>query len=125
MPPAALPPAVPLDIAAQAARLAALGSEQRLAVFRALMSAMPEPMSAGALSEAVGLSPSALSFHLKELVHQRLLNRVRDGRNILYTVDVETMRDLMRFLSQDCCDGHPEICGVLDPFTSKAKGKCS
>ena len=34
----------------------------------------------------------------------------RDGRSIIYTAGYGRMRDLLGFLVDDCCVGHPEIC---------------
>ena len=46
---------------------AALAQETRLAALRALVQAGPNGLAAGRLAERVGVSPSNLSFHLKEL----------------------------------------------------------
>ena len=51
------------------AALAAIAQESRLAVFRLLVQAGPAGMAAGKISEAAGIPPSSLSFHLKELAH--------------------------------------------------------
>ncbi|MHB1666927.1 helix-turn-helix domain-containing protein, partial [Thiomonas sp.] len=47
--------------------LAALAQDSRLRVFRTLVQAGPAGMAAGQISEATGIVPSSLSFHLKEL----------------------------------------------------------
>lgn len=52
--------------------LAALAQAQRLRAFRALVVAGPEGLTPGVLAEQLVISPSALSFHLKELVHAGL-----------------------------------------------------
>ena len=49
------------------AAFAALGQEHRLRIVRALVTAGPDGMAAGVLAEAVGVSGTNLSFHLKEL----------------------------------------------------------
>ncbi|HFU7770161.1 TPA: helix-turn-helix domain-containing protein, partial [Escherichia coli] len=46
------------------AALAAIAQESRLAVFRLLVQAGPAGMAAGKISEAAGIPPSSLSFHL-------------------------------------------------------------
>ena len=35
----------------------------------------------------------------------------RRGRFIRYAVDVESMRRLLTYLTEDCCQGRPELCG--------------
>ena len=40
-------------------------------------------------------------------------------------VDIEGMRRLLTFLTQDCCHGHPEICGdvnIADVFCAEDGG---
>jgi DNA-binding transcriptional ArsR family regulator len=50
--------------------LSALAQESRLAIFRALVQAGPAGRTAGQLAQALGISPSALTFHMKELVYE-------------------------------------------------------
>ena len=49
------------------AALAALAQDSRLDVFRLLVQAGPEGMPAGQVSEALGVSPNTLTFHLDRL----------------------------------------------------------
>jgi ArsR family transcriptional regulator len=49
--------------------LSALAHESRLAIFRLLVVAGPEGKAAGEIAQQLGLSPSSLSFHLKDLSH--------------------------------------------------------
>ena len=55
------------------AALAALAQESRLASFRLLIQAGPQGMAATKIAEHIGIPPSSLSFHLKELVHAGLV----------------------------------------------------
>ena len=34
----------------------------------------------------------------------------RDGRSIVYCAEYAGISGLVRFLLEDCCSGHPEIC---------------
>jgi ArsR family transcriptional regulator, arsenate/arsenite/antimonite-responsive transcriptional repressor len=94
------------------ASLAALAHEQRLCIFRILVKQGPGGMAAGDIAEAVGASPTAASFHLKELDRAGLLHATRDGRYIRYAVHVDGMRQLLEYLTEDCCQGQPELCGT-------------
>ncbi|SCB41465.1 ArsR/SmtB family transcription factor [Rhizobium lusitanum] len=89
---------------------AALSQETRLQIVRLLVVAGPEGMAAGALAEKVEVSPSNISFHLKELEHSGLIAAQRQSRSIIYTAHYESLGGLVRFLMEDCCSGHPEIC---------------
>lgn len=93
--------------------LTALAQEHRLAIFRLLVKRGHAGLSAGEISKNVGIGPTSASFHLKELDRAGLIQSTRDGRFIRYTINTGTMRALLAFLAEDCCGGHPEICGVF------------
>lgn len=95
------------------ATLAALAHEQRLRIFRILVKQGTSGLPAGEIAEAVLASPAAASFHLKELERAGLLRSTRNGRYIRYAIHVEGMRQLLAFLTEDCCQGQPELCGQV------------
>lgn len=92
--------------------LSALAQEARLTVFRLLVKAGPNGMTAGDIATAVGLAPSTMSHHLGGLERAGLARSRRDGRMVLYAADYEGTRRLLAFLMEDCCQGRPEICGT-------------
>lgn len=91
--------------------LAALAHESRLSVFRLLVTCGPSGLPAGEVAKHLGISPTALSFHLKELDRADLVTATRVGRFKRYAIKVEGMRALLDFLTRDCCAGSPELCG--------------
>jgi ArsR family transcriptional regulator, arsenate/arsenite/antimonite-responsive transcriptional repressor len=91
--------------------LAALAQEHRLSVFRLLVREGPSGLSAGDISARVAVAPSTLSHHLGQLEQAGLLRSWRVERRIFYAVDIEGTRRLLAFLTEDCCQGRPEICG--------------
>jgi DNA-binding transcriptional ArsR family regulator len=93
--------------------LAALAQPTRLAIFRLLIKHEPVGITAGAIAETVGAPHNTLSSHLAILVRAGLLRSSREGRTIIYRSDVEGMQSLISFLIDDCCNGHPELCGLL------------
>ncbi len=93
--------------------LAALAQDHRLAIFRLLVRHGPNGLAAGDIGERVGIGPTGASFHLKELERAGLVQATRRGRFILYAFRSEAMRDLLSFLTEDCCQGRPELCGEL------------
>ncbi len=94
------------------AALAALGQPTRLAILRLLMRREPNGLAAGALADAIGCPHNTLSSHLGILARSGLVRGTRDRKSIIYRADVEGMRALVAFLITDCCDGHPELCGL-------------
>ena len=100
---------------------AALAQENRLAIFRHLVTVGPSGLAAGEIGKALGISATSLSFHLKELDRAGLVTQTRRGRFIHYALNVEGVRKLVEYVTEECCAGHPELCGAA--FT-KAKNLC-
>lgn len=90
--------------------LAALAQESRLAVYRLLVQHGPAGLAASAIAERLGIAPPTLSFHLKALSHAGLVEARQDGRFVYYSARYESMRALLAFLTENCCDG--EACEV-------------
>jgi ArsR family transcriptional regulator len=95
------------------AALAALAQPTRLAIFRLLIKHEPIGITAGVIAATVGAPHNTLSSHLAILVRAGLLRSARDGRTIIYRSNVNGMQSLISFLINDCCNGHPELCGLL------------
>lgn len=92
------------------AALAAVAQESRLAVYRLLVQAGPIGMAASRIAGSLGMAPSSLSFHLKELAHAGLVTQKQEGRFVIYAANFATMNALVGFLTENCCGGIP--CGV-------------
>lgn len=91
--------------------LAALAHEHRLAVFRLLVRRGASGLPAGEIAAEVGVPPSTLSHHLAHLERAGLLRSWRLKRRIFYAVDFDGTRRLLTYLTEDCCEGRPELCG--------------
>ncbi len=87
--------------------LAALAQATRLQVFRALVGAGPPGLTPTRLSESLDIAPTALSFHLKELLNAGLVTQERDGRNLIYRPALGVINELLGFLTDHCCQGAP------------------
>jgi DNA-binding transcriptional ArsR family regulator len=99
----------------------ALSQETRLRIIRLLVTAGDDGLPAGAVAAAVGVSPSNLSFHLKELEAAGMVGSRRVARSIIYRADFDAISALIRFLMQDCCGGNPAIClPALSPSCGEA-----
>jgi DNA-binding transcriptional ArsR family regulator len=103
--------------------LAALGQETRLDVFRLLVKAGPDGLSAGAVSDALDVRANTLSTHLSVLSRSGLVSAERDGRSICYRANLDTMQVLVTYLLQDCCGGNPELCAPFVKMASPSSGK--
>jgi DNA-binding transcriptional ArsR family regulator len=95
------------DEAGAIGALAALAQVQRLRAFRALIAAGPEGLTPGAMAEQLGIAPSGLSFHLKELAHAGLVSAQPRGRNLIYRANFARMNGLLAYLTEHCCQGEP------------------
>ncbi|KAB2940986.1 MAG: metalloregulator ArsR/SmtB family transcription factor [Hyphomicrobium sp.] len=91
--------------------LAALAHPQRLRIFRLLVQRGPSGLAAFEIADAIEASPTAASFHLKELDRAGLIHATREGRFVRYAIHVDGMRKLLTYLTEDCCRGQPELCG--------------
>lgn len=100
--------------------LGALAQETRLAIFRLLVREGPDGAPAGSIAEQLGIPAPTLSFHLAQLSKAGLVLSRRDGRSIIYAANYGGMAALLTYLSEDCCQGRPEICSV-----DAAQGSCA
>ncbi len=102
-------------------RLAALAQGSRLAVFRLLVHKGPDGMAAGEIASRLGIAPSALSFHLKELSNAGLLKSRPEGRFIYYAPDFKAMNALLGYLSENCCAGSGSASACAAPALCEDK----
>jgi DNA-binding transcriptional ArsR family regulator len=91
--------------------LAALAHDSRLRVFRLLAKAGDEGVAAGKIAEQLSIPGTTLSFHLKELSNADLVEDRRAGRSVIYAINRCTLKCFVDFLLEDCCNGHPSLCG--------------
>ncbi len=85
----------------------ALAQVTRLRIVRALVIAGPDGMSAGSLAGATDVSPSNLSFHLRELEGAGLVSSRREQRSIIYVCGYDTLAHMQTFLMENCCAASP------------------
>lgn len=83
--------------------LAALAQDTRLRVFRLLVQQGPAGVPAGDIGRQLNLPPATLSFHIKELATAGLVSARQSGRHIYYSTDFDAMRELVAYLSENCC----------------------
>lgn len=105
------PTPIPTGTPAAIDAFAALAQDTRLAVFRLLVAQGPGGLPARAIADNLAVAPSTLSFHLAQLERAGLILSRRVHRQIFYAIHIEGVRRLIDFLTEDCCQGNPALCG--------------
>lgn len=90
--------------------LATLGHPGRLAVFRLLARRAPAEVTATEIAEALTLKPNTFSVYANALQAAGLISRRREGRHVLYRLDLGRSGALIDYLVADCCRGRPDLC---------------
>ncbi len=107
------------------AALAALAQDNRLDVFRLLVQAGPEGLSAGRVAEELRLAPNTLTFHFDRLRGAGLVTVRREGRSMIYAARYEAMNALLAYLTENCCRGAqtcaPAACARSQPARKRKK----
>ena len=82
--------------------LSAIAHRSRLAIFRLLVAVGPRGLPAGEISARLGIVPSSLSFHLKDMSRANLLSRSWEGTFIYYSAGLDAIHGVIDFLTEDC-----------------------
>ena len=86
-----------------AAGFAAMGSEARLKVLRALVRAGEAGLTVGEIQARTGIPPSTLAHHLKSLCGGGLVIQERVGRSTVNRADFANLESLANFILGECC----------------------
>lgn len=116
-----------METLSAAERLAALGHESRLAIFRLLVEAGPGGVIAGAIGERLGMAPATLSFHLAHLARVGLIHGQKESRFIHYSADFRAMDELLAYLTRNCCQGEaclPAVAAIDTSNKRRARQEC-
>ncbi|WP_373530974.1 ArsR/SmtB family transcription factor [Vampirovibrio sp.] len=84
--------------------LGALAHETRLEIFRLLVRRGSEGLAVSQIAEHVKIPPATLSFHLSHLQRAGLIHSQRLSRQIIYSARYPLMKDLLGFLTENCCE---------------------
>ena len=74
------------------------------------------------MAEQLDVTPSALSFHLKELAHSGLVSSEARGRNLIYRANFSHMNALLGYLTEHCCNGG--ACEVRETTINATRINC-
>ena len=92
-----------MDLETAARCFAELGHPTRLAIYRRLVQAGDRGIPVGAIGEELGVVPSTLSHHIKQLVTVGLVEQDRDGRTLYCRPVYQRMDALLGFITEECC----------------------
>ena len=98
-----------------------LGVESRIRIIDLLKER--GPLGVNDMSEVLGITPSAVSQHLKVLKHAGLVRSERKGYWIPYTVDPLAMEQCRQLLSEVCRCGCKGTGRLRDAELDKAEDK--
>jgi DNA-binding transcriptional ArsR family regulator len=85
----------------------------RLDAYRLLVKTGPAGLVAGEIGAALGVAPTNLSFHLKALAQAGMVTAEQEGRFQRFRANIPLMLDLIAYLTEECCAGHPEQCADM------------
>ncbi len=100
-----------MEIELAAKRLTELGNPVRLKTVRLLIQAGPEGLPVKDIQAHLSIPQSTLSHHLAHLVSAGLISQTREGRMLRCRVDYGAIKEVLKFLMQDCCAGVVDIQG--------------
>ncbi len=97
------------DVVRYAQILSAMGTEPRLRIMRALLSAHPDGLIVGDIQAEVGIPGSTLSHHLEKLKNVGLAKVRREHTCLCYSANTENLQELLEFLYQECCSKNKAV----------------
>jgi|GEM_PF-4805306 len=87
--------------------LSALAHKTRLDIFRTLVQAGDAGRLPGEMAVDLAISPTTLSNNLRILTRSGLIRPQPEGRRVRYFAEIQEMRALLAYLTEDGCGGHP------------------
>jgi ArsR family transcriptional regulator, arsenate/arsenite/antimonite-responsive transcriptional repressor / arsenate reductase (thioredoxin) len=102
-----------MEIRTASLALASLGHEGRLSVFRLLIRMAPQGARPTDIAETLGMKQNTLSHYLSDLESVGLIAATRQGRSLIYRVQMDQIGALLGYLTDDCCRGRPDLCNPL------------
>ncbi|MQQ10335.1 helix-turn-helix domain-containing protein [Epibacterium sp. SM1979] len=82
---------------------AAMGSEARLQVLRALIRAGGAGLTIGDLQDRTEIAPSTLAHHMKFLAGAGVVAQERQGRTTINRACFDKLESLAAFILSECC----------------------
>lgn len=86
-----------------AMRFAALGNPSRLLLLRILLQAGDGGLNVSDIQSRTEMAGSTQFHHLTALVNAGIVQRNRQGKEMIYSVNVQSIREVYQFLVDNCC----------------------
>ncbi len=93
-----------------AKRLAELGHNTRLTIFKFLVKMGDEGVPVGEIQKKLEIPGSTLSHHINRLIAVGLIKQIRESRTLYCVPQFEILNELIEFLKAECCLG--DSCGI-------------
>lgn len=113
-----------MDITSAINAFGALAQETRLLALRALVEHGHSGLPAGDLASQLQVPHNTLSFHLSHLERAGLVISKRNGRQVIYAADIESLQRLGQFLLENCCIREVEN-GTCKPSCEQGTNPCN
>ena len=84
-------------------RMAELGHDTRMSVFRLLVRAGNNGLPVGEVQERLKVTAPTLSHHIHRLIGAGLVRQERDGRTLYCFAELDALKDVVNFLDAECC----------------------
>lgn len=97
------------QVARYADMFAAMGAESRLRIMQLLLTAHPRGLVVGDIQDELGIPASTLSHHLDKLKNEDLVRVRRESTFLWYTVNTDSLQEIMNFLYAECCTRNKAI----------------
>ena len=84
----------------------ALSQPNRLKIFRILVEHSKDGITPTEIADLMGGMPrNTLSFHLSLLTAADLCESTKNGKQIIYKPNCDTVKKIAHYLLKDCCEG--------------------
>lgn len=104
-----------MNIEIIASRLAELGHNTRLSIYRELIKAGNSGVAVGDIQASIDIPNSTLSHHISRLIKVGLVRQQREGRTLFCIAECDALNDVLNFLTEECCITEecctPQQCG--------------
>ena len=92
-----------------ASLFAAFAHPSRIAILRALLPYGSSGRKFGELANALKISPSTLTHHLREMEQSGVLGREARGRNTTLCLNLQALDGAVKQLTDLCCSGESAV----------------